>query len=193
MIYESLFCYRLAFVRLVLKEKHTYKVHFLPGIRESAFPSGPYAIPMSKDGCPEGPGYGWRKGNINITTRLSLYDPDSFPEGCREFVQDIRSILKPNNTSFRTNILGPFDRYTLQMNFCFKLPVNKSGNKTSWPRGNYGVYGSYYGCPAGMLIDTVNYIAWNACDLNSLSDIMYQRHFARPRSFNLELCITLCV
>lgn len=110
---------------------------------------------MSKDGCPEGPGYGWRKGSINITTRLSLYDLDSFPEGCRQFVQDTRSILKPSNASFTTDILGPFDRYTLQMNFCFKLPVNIYGNKTSWPRGNYGVYGSDYGCPTGILIDLI--------------------------------------
>jgi hypothetical protein len=107
---------------------------------------------MSKYGCPEGPEHGWGIGYINITTQHSLRDPNSYPKSCQSFVKNVQNSFYWLNPLMRTYILGPFDQYTIQLNFCYKFHVHVAhGNVPTrgWFDGKYGVFGSIDGCPLG--------------------------------------------
>ncbi|XP_060581191.1 uncharacterized protein LOC132737848 [Ruditapes philippinarum] len=99
---------------------------------------------MSKDGCPYGASKGWKTGYINISTLLPLDEPESYTEECQQRVM---------NFSFQnsTSVLGPFNKHTLQLNFCFESEEQLTeSDSIRWFNGSYGIYGTDKGCPLGF-------------------------------------------
>ena len=47
--------------------------------------------------------------------------------------------------------LGPYGRYTFQLNFCYKTKEHPHNGMTKWPSGDYAVYGTQDGCPQSKL------------------------------------------
>jgi hypothetical protein len=100
---------------------------------------------MSKDGCPESPAMGWKTGYINITTKQPFDDPTSFPETSRNVIRNFKLDVIENI------ILGPFNRYNLQLNFCFKSAEHGMNKENNWMHGSYGLFGVSEKCPYGKL------------------------------------------
>jgi hypothetical protein len=101
---------------------------------------------MSKDGCPESTAMGWKTGYINITTKQPFHDPTSFQEMSRHVIRNFESDV---NESI---ILGPFNRYNLQLNFCFKSAEHGMNKESNWIHGSYGLFGVSEKCPSGKLL-----------------------------------------
>jgi hypothetical protein len=118
---------------------------------ESLFPPGPFVIPMSSDGCPGDRDDGWHASYINMTASISFDQLDKYTPSCGKGFSDLLSsgdtAEKARNTS--SNLLSIFDRSTLSWNFCYKTIRNENDSRSSWPPGNYSVYGTEYGCPSG--------------------------------------------
>ncbi|XP_060584536.1 uncharacterized protein LOC132740609 [Ruditapes philippinarum] len=112
--------------------------------KNSNFPSGSFALLMSKDGCPESPAMGWKTGYINITTKQPFDDPASFPETSRNVIRNFKLDVIENI------ILGPFNRYNLQLNFCFKSAKHVMNQENNWMHGSYGLFGVSEKCPYGF-------------------------------------------
>ncbi|XP_053396296.1 uncharacterized protein LOC123555101 isoform X2 [Mercenaria mercenaria] len=116
----------------------------------SEWPPGPYALITPIDGCPESSVRGWRRGYLSFTWRrphtlTSVTDCDLNHKGC------IRNLIPDTWPELQSNLLGPYSKYALRLNFCFKTG-NKSviDDKPLWPAGSYSVFGDGKSCPAGL-------------------------------------------
>lgn len=114
------------------------------------WPPGPYAVPLTRDGCPENSDRGWEIGHIKISTRYSMSDKDSF-NGCKDVsYQNQTDSMYPEKPFAR--IAGYFDSYELQINLCYKLPQYMTNFDIKWPAGNYSIYGVNNECPPGKFL-----------------------------------------
>ena len=125
-------------------------------IERSNWPPGPYAIPTPIDGCPEIYTAGWTEGYVNITTRVQLEiwithnaftveeNPEENTIANETYIFNIAEdrLLIPYT-------LGLYGRFTIQLNFCFKSKSHTNNDMEAWPPGNYSIYGTDDGCPAG--------------------------------------------
>ncbi|KAL4225125.1 G-protein coupled receptor [Mactra antiquata] len=100
--------------------------------KETRFPRGQYALPATLHGCPEEETmYQWYTGYMNLTLNHS--------DGVRHYWSD------------DTNLLGPYHKQTVQMNFCIRLDsIDVLEYDQIWPPGNYCVYGIDEQCPKGF-------------------------------------------
>ena len=132
-------------------------IHFkILEIKRSNWPPGPYAIPIPIDGCPETYNAGWTEGYINISTRVPLniwitQNTFTFEDNAGE-ANKINDTVMFNIAKDRLHIpytLGPYGRYTIQLNFCYKSKHHTNNSMYVWPLGNYSIYGTEDGCPTG--------------------------------------------
>ncbi|XP_053403040.1 uncharacterized protein LOC128558210 [Mercenaria mercenaria] len=124
----------------------------------SYWPPGPYAIPMSRYGCPESSIHGWQDSYLILTWQ----DPqDGYVHiSPQSDAMPFETIVSTTNESFYhlsdRHIFGPAKPFTFKMNFCFKYRSNTSLDVGVWPDGNYSIYSAKAACPQGFEIYTSN-------------------------------------
>ena len=130
------------------------------GLQASEWPPGPFAIPRSKEGCPESAAFGWRQGYVKFTTTLPLTlvanktSMNILYNGMDNTIWKYQEMLdtKQPDDFFANYLLGPFGEFSFQINFCFKQMDHPLNAKTGgWPSGDYSVYGMAMQCPQGMI------------------------------------------
>ena len=106
-----------------------------------AWPEGDYSIPMSVYGCGDMTQNQWSTGYLNISFKYPVTLHSS-----RSGETDIR---------MPSMLLGPHGHHSYQLNFCTKVlgSATQSVSRLSvWPPGNYSIFCSRRGCPAGMAL-----------------------------------------
>ncbi|XP_060559297.1 single-stranded DNA-binding protein-like, partial [Ruditapes philippinarum] len=105
------------------------------------WPPGPYAIPMSKYGCPESQSRGWFKSflKVNMVVLSSSSDSSSTLNGRESepvslFEDD--DFFKP-----------PFKTEDLKLYFCVKYRNETKLDQGQWIPGNYSIYKIGQSCP----------------------------------------------
>ena len=130
----------------------------------SKWPKGRYALLTPNEGCPESEAHGWRRGYVSFTWKeprvfesANKCDMDSYLHNTEEEIvenkdmpckHDLTTNTWPNH---KTNLLGPFSKYTMRLNFCCK-EKSTSNNPYDWPQGSFMIFGYSEGCPTGMII-----------------------------------------
>jgi hypothetical protein len=126
----------------------------------SKWPGGPYALLTPNEGCPESDAHGWRRGYLSFTWKYQHVfesanecDTDTLHQNtwdgninhqhmrCKD---DLTASSWPYHKS---NLLGPFSRYAMRLNFCCK-EINTT-SLYNWPTGSYRIFGDASGCPGG--------------------------------------------
>ncbi|XP_053406651.1 uncharacterized protein LOC123546331 [Mercenaria mercenaria] len=133
-------------------------VNWEPGDMVSDWPAGPYALPMSVDGCPESKWKGWEQGYIDLTWEnpyavLNRNVSTSDDVNDNDTTVDLEDITLAQITDIQSLIKGPYNRYRIKLNFCFKLRNDPILDIGEWPNGSYGIYGDITGCPTGFSVD----------------------------------------
>jgi hypothetical protein len=118
----------------------------------SLWPDGPYAIPMTKYGCPESEIYGWREGYLSI----------SWEQPQIVYVQvksaDVETDVLPVEPEqvFKTpkeHMHLKTSQNHMKLSFCYKSRKNiigeYAGSTGSWLNSNFTVYATHEGCPEG--------------------------------------------
>ena len=96
---------------------------------------------MSVYGCPDQHINKWKHGYANIT----FSDPYFMTESTLGEISQEHDLLT----------LGPYDKFSYQLNFCTKVQSVKAHDHLEgmeWPRGRYAIYhtGNADHCPEGM-------------------------------------------
>jgi hypothetical protein len=147
------------------------------------WPPGPYAIPMSKYGCPESQSRGWFKSflKVNMVVLSSSSDSSSTLYG-RE---SERKSLFEDDDFFKP----PFKTEDLKLYFCVKYRNETKLDQGQWISGNYSIYKIGQSCPLGIFLSNICYMSWmnfsyavaspkEKCTLVDLS-IKVCRHFLK--------------
>ena len=96
---------------------------------------------MSIYGCPEQEINKWEHGYTNITYAYPNY----------LYEKNIGAVQQHHNLY----TLGPFGRFSHQLNYCTKVTENGSSSSpggSEWPRGSYAIYKGFLShCPDGMI------------------------------------------
>ena len=115
-------------------------IRFIADIVDPVWPDGDYSIPMSVYGCGNMAENQWLTGYLNISFKYPV------------IWQSSRNA--DNNRRPPSLLLGPHGQFSYQLNFCTKH-LNRTAKipdpLSAWPRGNYSIFGSRRGCPAGSL------------------------------------------
>ena len=96
---------------------------------------------MSVYGCPEQEINNWKHGYTNITYTYPNY----------LYEDKIGAVQQQHNLS----TLGPFGRFSHQINYCTKVPqhgLSNTSGGSEWPRGKYAIYhdsSNINDCPTG--------------------------------------------
>jgi hypothetical protein len=90
--------------------------------KPSLWPAGPFAIPMSRSGCPELDNRGWRKSVLHI----------------KKLGRTNKKKMKGLEIEIEI------------MNFCVKLRNNTDLDTENWIPGNYSIYMIGEECPEGL-------------------------------------------
>ena len=134
-------------------------------IKESIWPKGSYSLISTVFGCPEGDGYGWRVGYVNISTPVQKHVQTwKMPHAHED-----------QNTP-DPHILGPYHYYTLQLNFCTRISRDYNNSlkiddvtmtsdagdvsdrntdvddEETWPPGTYCLIQAGHSCPGGKFL-----------------------------------------
>ena len=116
--------------------------HFSPGLTDSAWPGGDYALLKPTAGCPESIYHGWSSGYVkfSMSSALSIrrYSTSVLENKSETLLHDVGS-----------NLMGPFKKYSFNLNFCLKRAYQSSQREMIWPKGNYSIFGTSTGCPQG--------------------------------------------
>jgi hypothetical protein len=110
---------------------------------------------MSSDGCPGEREEGWHFSYINITSRMPFDNMRTSLPSCGKDFKEMTShaTFLAKSRNFLSNLLQISDKYTLKWNFCYKTSqTNDTYSSTSWPPGNYSVFGTEHGCPEGKYL-----------------------------------------
>lgn len=108
----------------------------------SGWPSGQYAVVASMYGCPE---TNWKISYINLSL---LTDEIYWTSTGISFAYYSGATPKTYNHSHGIHILGPYSKRSFQFTFCNRNDTNPS---SSWPVGNYCLFGTDDECPEGTL------------------------------------------
>ncbi|XP_053379197.1 uncharacterized protein LOC128548432 [Mercenaria mercenaria] len=124
------------------------------------WPPGPFAIPMSKYGCPESQSRGWSKGvlKVNLAT------------------QNNRTIDYKGNNLFPeiTN-----NSRSQKLKFCVKTRNDPTLDKGRWISGKYSIYKKGEGCPLGFeeLNRTIFYSEYETYGQLPNHEVLEEEHF----------------
>ena len=129
--------------------------------RPSTWPPGPYSLLMPRTGCPEPMAHGWQPGYINFTLKhpLTIQQTTYKPVPEVDIRNDTDTFVNRNvsktivfpRTFSGISILGPFGKYSFQINFCSKMPSKTNSESTDWPTGMISHFGAIEGCPNSKL------------------------------------------
>ena len=111
---------------------------FFPAIISPTWPEGDYSIPTSVYGCGDVETNKWLTGYLNISFKYPITWKMS---SSREAY--IRKL---------SMLLGPHGHHSYQLNFCTKVlggRAQSASRLSVWPKGDYSIFGSRRGCPAG--------------------------------------------
>ncbi|XP_060575568.1 uncharacterized protein LOC132733020 [Ruditapes philippinarum] len=109
--------------------------------QQSMWPPGPYAIPMSKYGCPESQSRGWFKSFLKLNMVVPSNSSDSSStlydrESERKSLFEDDDFFKP-----------PFKTEDLKLYFCVKYRNETKLDQGQWIPGNYSIYKIGQTCP----------------------------------------------
>ncbi|XP_060583372.1 adhesion G protein-coupled receptor L1-like [Ruditapes philippinarum] len=107
--------------------------------KQSKWPPGPYAIPMSRYGCPESWSRGWSKGflKINMTVLDNSLESNSS-------VSEYNSVNMYENHDFFNS---PFRSEDVKIYFCVKFRNEVTLDQEQWIPGNYSIFKIGSSCP----------------------------------------------
>jgi hypothetical protein len=140
----------------------TSKLHYLyTDDILSEWPGGPYALLTPNEGCPESDAHGWRRGYLLFAWKNEQVFESANGCSMKSFLQNTEVEHVTHNdlpckhdltASYwpfhKSNLLGPFSRYALRLNFCCK-EKNAIDSPYHWPPGSYRIFGDISGCPKG--------------------------------------------
>ncbi|XP_060579864.1 uncharacterized protein LOC132736691 [Ruditapes philippinarum] len=106
--------------------------------KKSFWPPGPYAIPMSKYGCPESWSRGWLKSFLKINMNVLA----SSLEKRNSTVLDYNSLFV--DSAFFT---PPFQSGDVKLYFCVKFRNEATLDQEQWIPGDYSIYKIGSSCP----------------------------------------------
>lgn len=119
----------------------------------SLWPPGPYAIPMTRFGCPESSMQGWREGYIQLawgepqkvrinsnSSSIDIVDEDMFGNfKAEQMFTDFE----------KYQMFLPTTPNSVTLYFCYKHRSNTSVDTGLWPDENYRIFGTEKSCPIG--------------------------------------------
>jgi hypothetical protein len=110
--------------------------------KQSMWPPGPYAIPMSKYGCPESQSRGWFKSFLSVSMITSENTSTVLYGDWKKRFRDLYSNL--------FNLYYNYGKDNLMIYFCVKFRNEPSLDKEHWIPGNYSIYKIGPSCPTGI-------------------------------------------
>ncbi|XP_060571781.1 uncharacterized protein LOC132729959 [Ruditapes philippinarum] len=109
--------------------------------KKSVWPPGPYAIPMSKYGCPESQSRGWFKSLLKVNMIAINSSSDSYSTDYNR--ESERNSLFVDDDFFKP----PFKTEDVKLYFCVKFRNETKLDQGQWIPGNYSVYKIGQSCP----------------------------------------------
>ncbi|XP_060552407.1 uncharacterized protein LOC132713744 [Ruditapes philippinarum] len=146
--------------------------------KQSMWPPGPYAIPMSKYGCPESKSQGWFKSFLKVSmitsenTSTVLYG-----DWLKRFVELYDILFKL-----------PDRKENLTLYFCVKFRNEPTLDKEHWIPGNYSIYKIGPSCPTAFEELNGTLPVTNVVSSGHIPNIAVSKEGQSEETFSISMC-----